>query len=239
MQAPPKALYTGESHARRCKARKARQQNARQKEAETTSEKQEGGERDGYRSMHKVLCLRYAIYTTGQRPTIVDAISKAGRIALRHTGVNPLYAGMAMRAIASARDVPELLGIARDSPGLSERYAPCACGLADQSVRAPIKMMCGTTPTPKAGLDLMLAPVCTGLRPLEGHASSIGDTCVSNCGEAAPKAAEEPPMSAYLGPRSGSPVPVHALVGGSSRARQTAEQEDRDAWYRYCIQGFL
>ena len=114
----------------------------------------------------KILCLRYAIYTTGQRPTVVDAIGKAGRIALRKTGINALYAGMAVIAVASARDVPELLGIARDSPGLTERYAPCACGLANQPVRTPIKMMCGTAPSPKAGLDLMLAPVCTGLRPL-------------------------------------------------------------------------
>ena len=116
--------------------------------------------------MHKILCLRYAIYTTGQRPTVVDAIGKAGRVALRHPGVNPLDAGMAMSAVASARDVPELLGIARDSPGLTERNAPSACGLANQPVRAAIEMMCGTAPTPEASLDLALAPVCTGLRPL-------------------------------------------------------------------------
>ena len=135
-------------------------------DAETTSQKQEGRERDGYRSMHIILRLRYAIYTTGQRPTVVDAVSKAGRIALRHTGINSLYAGMAMRAIASARDVPELLGIARDSPGLTERNAPGTCGLANQPVCAAIEMMCGTAPTPEAGLDLTLAPICTGPRPL-------------------------------------------------------------------------
>ena len=135
--------------------------------AETNaSKKQEGGERDGYRSMHYILHTRYATTTTGQRPTVVDAISKAGRIALRHTGINPLYAGMAMRAVADARDVPELLGVARDSPGLTERNAPGACGLANQPVRAAIEMMCGTAPTPEASLDLTLAPVCTGLRPL-------------------------------------------------------------------------
>ena len=151
-------MYTGASHARHCKAR--------QKEAETTSKKQEGGERDEYRSMHRILCLRYAIYTTSQRPTVVDAIGKAGRVALRHPGVNPLDAGMAMSAVADVRDVPELLGIARDSPGLSERDAPGTCGLANQPVCAAIEMMCGTAPTPEAGLDLTLAPVCTGPRPL-------------------------------------------------------------------------
>ena len=166
MQALPHVLYTGTRHATRLQSKDKRTAMQDKNDAETTSQKQEGRERDEYRSMHIILRLRYAIYTTGHRPTVVDAVSKAGRIALRHTGINSLYAGMAMRAIASARDVPELLGIARDSPGLTERNAPGTCGLANQPVCAAIEMMCGTAPTPEAGLDLTLAPVCTGPRPL-------------------------------------------------------------------------
>ena len=118
-------------------------------EAETNaSKKQEGGERDGYRSMHYILHTRYATSTTGQRPTVVDAISKAGRIALRHTGISSLYADMAMRAVADARDVPEFLGIARDNPGLTERDAPGAWHLAGQTVHTAIKMVRDAAPTP-------------------------------------------------------------------------------------------
>ena len=55
--------------------------------AETTSQRQEGRERDGYRSMHAKLLTRYATTTACHRPTAVDVIGEAGRIALRHTGV--------------------------------------------------------------------------------------------------------------------------------------------------------
>ena len=116
--------------------------------------------------MHKILLTRYATTTAGHRPTAVDVMGEAGRIALRHTGVNPLYAGVAVRAVTGARKMPEFRGIARDNPGLAERDAPCACGLADQSVRAAVKTVRGTAPTPKAGLHLTVAPVCAGLRPL-------------------------------------------------------------------------
>ena len=169
VQAPPHALYTGTRHATRLQSKERNataMQDKCKTEAETTSQKQEGGERDGYRSMHYILHTRYAASTTGQRPTIVDAINKAGRVTLRHTGVRPLYADMAMRAVADARDVPEFLGVARDNPRLSERNAPGACGLADQPVCAAIEAVRGTAPTPKAGLHLTLAPVCTRPRPL-------------------------------------------------------------------------
>ena len=71
-------MYTGARTSMHCKARKtAKQRNART-EAETTSKKQEGRERDEYRSMHKILGLRY---TTHHRPNAssdeYDRLSRA------------------------------------------------------------------------------------------------------------------------------------------------------------------
>ena len=94
-----------------------------------------------------ILCLRYAT-TAGQRPTVMNAIGKAGCVALRHPGVAPLDAGVAMIAVARARDMLELCGIARNSPRLSERCAPGAWHLAGQTVHAAVKMIRDTAPSP-------------------------------------------------------------------------------------------
>ena len=134
-----------------------------------------------------------------------------------------------MRAVAHERDVLELRGAARDSPRLAQRDTARAWHLAGQTVHAPIEMEGGTAPAPKAGLHLTVTPVCTGLRPLYRYVSAIGDACISDNPEVAPKAVEDRPMLADLRACSGSSIPVNTLVCRSSCTRDTAVQEGRDA----------
>ena len=135
---------------------------------------------------------------------------------------------MAVGAVARKRDVFELRGSTRDSPRLAQWSAARAWHLAGQTVHAPVKIERSAAPTAEAGLNLTVTPVSAGLRPFYRHVTTIGDTCLSDNPEVAPKAVEDRPMLADLRAGSGPLIPVNALVCRPSGARDATIEESRD-----------
>ena len=169
----------------------------------------------------------------------MHAIRELGRIALGPFGIRTLDTDMLMCVIAFARNVREPLSIAVDGPRLLEGYPLGPWRVANQTVHAAIEMMSCTAPPLEAGLDVTVAPICAGPRPLNGDTPTVCDAGVCHLAEPQPEAAEYAPLLTDLPPCSGPPVPVHTLIRGSPCTRQAAEQEGWDARRGNRVHGLL
>ena len=120
----------------------------------------------------------------------MHAIRELGRIALGAPGVSTLRAHVLVGAVAFARDVPETRSVAADGPGLSKGNPLLAWRVANQPIHAAIEVMSRTAPPLEAGSYVAVAPVCTGLRPLNGDTPTVCDAGVCHLAEPQPEAAE-------------------------------------------------
>ena len=120
----------------------------------------------------------------------MHAIREFRRVAFSTLGIATLRAYMLVGAVAYARNVREPVSIAGNGPRLPKGNPLLAWRVANQPIHAAIEVMSRTAPPLEAGSYVAVAPVCAGLRPLNGDTPTVCDAGVCHLAEPQPEAAE-------------------------------------------------